>query len=297
MICVDKKKKPVWHYFGKDSFKAEEKFDTLLTCDQCLGLDAMPVPVPKVPAKIVEPEGASLAYGPKNCVSVKKGDNGNCIMMTDCAEADMKEYNYGMVCKTGDTPVQHMFGKDSFKAQETFDTLLKCDECLGLSGLPSKKQAEQLGRRAHREALGAARLRTKLKMATERRRRLSAELDDLKNTKAFKTTLAGTVKDVANETQSKALAGFLGDTWKEMRTLATPFYEEHLEEEIATLSKREAELKAKISELQRQQAWDEKRAAGPAKEEDFVSEGPKASLLQTVYSYLSGTSQNTVVVL
>lgn len=42
IVCVDKGGQPVRHLFGKRSFEPEETFDTLITCDQCLGLEDMP---------------------------------------------------------------------------------------------------------------------------------------------------------------------------------------------------------------------------------------------------------------
>eukprot|EP00747_Dinoflagellata_sp_TGD_P163163 gnl/TRDRNA2_/TRDRNA2_181543_c0_seq1.p1 gnl/TRDRNA2_/TRDRNA2_181543_c0~~gnl/TRDRNA2_/TRDRNA2_181543_c0_seq1.p1 ORF type:complete len:213 (+),score=89.07 gnl/TRDRNA2_/TRDRNA2_181543_c0_seq1:66-704(+) len=57
-----------------------------------------------------------------------------------------------------------------------------------------------------------------------------------------------TVKVVADETQSKALAGFLGDMWKEMRMFASPFYKEHLEEKLIQLHEQERELEDKAGD-------------------------------------------------
>merc|ERR1719443_80134 len=33
-------------------------------------------------------------------------------------------------------PVKHLFGKNSFDAKETFDTLIKCERCMGLDNIP-----------------------------------------------------------------------------------------------------------------------------------------------------------------
>jgi len=86
-------------------------------------------------AKKEEPE--VVKYGPNNCVSVHKSSEGHCIMNTDCAKDDISNYEFGLVCvdKVG-SPVKHLFGKDSFDAKESFDTLIKCDQCLGLEDVP-----------------------------------------------------------------------------------------------------------------------------------------------------------------
>jgi len=79
----------------------------------------------------------AVKYGPDGCVSTYKSEEGHCIMSTDCGKSNVKDYQFGLVCvdKTG-SPVKHLFGKDSFDSKETFDTLIKCDKCLGLEDIP-----------------------------------------------------------------------------------------------------------------------------------------------------------------
>jgi len=76
-------------------------------------------------------------YGPKGCVSTYKSKTGHCIIQTRCSESDINNYSFGLVCvdKLG-APVRHLFGKDSFDAEEKFDTLIECDQCLGLEDVP-----------------------------------------------------------------------------------------------------------------------------------------------------------------
>lgn len=76
-------------------------------------------------------------YGPGGCVSTWKSQENHCIMRTDCKKHDISRYEFGLVCvdKVG-SPVKHLFGKDSFDKEETFDTLIKCDRCLGLEDIP-----------------------------------------------------------------------------------------------------------------------------------------------------------------
>merc|ERR1719262_1692398 len=58
-------------------------------------------------------------------------------MKTSCNSCDIKKYDFGLVCvdKAG-MPTRHLFGKGSFDPEETFDTLIKCDKCLGLEDIP-----------------------------------------------------------------------------------------------------------------------------------------------------------------
>jgi hypothetical protein len=82
-------------------------------------------------------ERAVVSYGPRDCVSTYRSQEGHCIMKTNCRLADIRDYNFGLVCvDTDQVPVRHLFGKDSFDPQETFDTLIKCEQCLGLEDLP-----------------------------------------------------------------------------------------------------------------------------------------------------------------
>merc|ERR1740129_2191318 len=56
-----------------------------------------------------------------------------------CANVDLSNFNVGMVCvdKSG-VPVRHLYGIDSFDAEEIFDTMLTCEHCLGLESMPGK---------------------------------------------------------------------------------------------------------------------------------------------------------------
>jgi hypothetical protein len=80
-----------------------------------------------------------VRFGPSGCVSVYQSEESHCIMSTDCKGRDTSNYEYGLVCvdKVG-SPVKHLFGKDSFDPVETFDTLIKCNQCLGLEDVPDQ---------------------------------------------------------------------------------------------------------------------------------------------------------------
>jgi len=78
-----------------------------------------------------------VKYGPNKCVSVYRNKEGHCVMATDCKQADIASYSFGLLCvdKAGSS-VKHQFGEDSFDPVENFDTLIKCDQCLGLENVP-----------------------------------------------------------------------------------------------------------------------------------------------------------------
>jgi len=46
---------------------------------------------------------------------------------------DISSYEFGLICKDGKgVKTHHIFGRGSFDASETFDTLAECTECIGL---------------------------------------------------------------------------------------------------------------------------------------------------------------------
>jgi len=85
------------------------------------------------------PQAQMVKYGPKQCVATYRAEDGNCIMQTQCKKEDLKDYDFGLICvdKAG-LPVRHLFGKDSFDPEETFNTLIQCHQCLGLDDIPGR---------------------------------------------------------------------------------------------------------------------------------------------------------------
>jgi len=90
--------------------------------------------VTKQPWSTVVPSTA-VRYGPNQCVSVYRDAQGHCVMHTECENVDTATYDFGMVCVNDGVPVRHLFGKNSFESVETFNTLIKCDKCIGLDGM------------------------------------------------------------------------------------------------------------------------------------------------------------------
>eukprot|EP00927_Polykrikos_kofoidii_P085224 TRINITY_DN91_c0_g2_i1.p1 TRINITY_DN91_c0_g2~~TRINITY_DN91_c0_g2_i1.p1 ORF type:complete len:515 (+),score=97.95 TRINITY_DN91_c0_g2_i1:80-1624(+) len=100
-----------------------------------------------------EGEDEEVRYGPKKCVSTRRSKEHRCIIQTQCKGANIKDFEFGLICeeKAG-TFVRHLFGKNSFDPEETFDTLIVCERCLGLEETPEsvplvaqvKKLSEQV---------------------------------------------------------------------------------------------------------------------------------------------------------
>merc|ERR1719456_1922564 len=83
--------------------------------------------------KPAEPEKRVVRYGPNDCISTYESKSGTCIMETNCDAKNITDYEFGLICIEKDgTPVRHIFGKNSFDPTETFDTLIQCNQCLGI---------------------------------------------------------------------------------------------------------------------------------------------------------------------
>lgn len=80
-----------------------------------------------------QPEPAVSMYGPSQCVSTWRNSIGHCVLKTACQNVDISSYEFGLICTDGKgMKTRHIFGRGSFDASETFDTLAECSECLGL---------------------------------------------------------------------------------------------------------------------------------------------------------------------
>lgn len=152
------------HSLGIGSFDTQEDYDTDLKCQECLPPQyIVPVVVGKPLAKSVSSKraathaGESLVvmsesrarlraptdentpkaewYGPESCVGVWRDDkSGACVMQTDCdKDVQLGVYEFGLVCVAEDEEMtRHIFGMGSFAHKETFNTLVKCKQCLAL---------------------------------------------------------------------------------------------------------------------------------------------------------------------
>merc|ERR1712118_656738 len=87
-----------------------------------------------------------------------------------------------------------------------------------------------------------------LEDAMKERAALKHEIEALGDSVAFEAELNHDMSMVADETDAKHLAGFLGNMWKEMRMFASPFYLKFLEKKVAALDSKIAKLEEKVKE-------------------------------------------------
>merc|ERR1712196_710244 len=88
-------------------------------------------------------EAKKVRYGPKDCVSTWRDDKtGHCQVKTNCTGVDTTEYMFGLICENDDGKVRHLFGKDSFDAEEEFDSLIVCKTCLALDNVTHATELE-----------------------------------------------------------------------------------------------------------------------------------------------------------
>jgi len=109
------------------------------------------------------------------------------------------------------------------------------------------------------------------------------EEESLSDGASFKAEVDNDVMLVANETQTQALAEFLGDMWKEMRMFSVPFYKKHLKEELEKLKAEEAKLQKTIADEKAGKEPAETKAPAPApeaKEEKKEEAEDKGGLLK-----------------
>jgi hypothetical protein len=134
-----KKVKQVEPAKPQDVSKPPSKQDTPVAEESQEGVVAMKVQKRQIPEVPLAPMPGAVSYGPSNCVSVYKSSEGHCVMQTQCDGINIDSYDFGLVCVDDKGfPVKHLFGKGSFDSKETFDTLVKCEKCLGLDELPDQ---------------------------------------------------------------------------------------------------------------------------------------------------------------
>lgn len=151
-VCVTQdggKESQVKHEFGAGGFDSDEDYDTEVKCDECLtearplavhSLVANTAPDSSTPAVVTAssaPPAAAAFYGPGGCIATYRSQQGTCVVQTRCATQSTKDYTYGLTCVDAKgASAKHLFGKNSFDAEESFDTLVECELCLGYDGAP-----------------------------------------------------------------------------------------------------------------------------------------------------------------
>jgi len=87
----------------------------------------------------VAPSGAPVVdntfeiahFGPAGCLSTWKNQASHCVIRTECKHQSLVNYNIRLLCiDRANETVRHEFGKGSFDDEETFDTLVVCDQCI-----------------------------------------------------------------------------------------------------------------------------------------------------------------------
>jgi hypothetical protein len=70
-------------------------------------------------------------FGPDNCISTWRNEDGHCELETRCKEHDISKYAVKFICiDDGGEKVRHVFAVGSFDPEEQFDTLIECKKCL-----------------------------------------------------------------------------------------------------------------------------------------------------------------------
>jgi len=148
------------HSFGIGGFEANEVFDSGVRCIRCstvqnafAGFDQTSMNLARtLPLGHTAPSGdlgtlkemtpqEAAFYGPKACISTFRSPAGTCIVQTRCKDADLSKHDVGITCldKTGDY-TRYLFGKGNFEQEETFDTRIECEVCLGVGSESGEQQ-------------------------------------------------------------------------------------------------------------------------------------------------------------
>jgi len=70
-------------------------------------------------------------FGPGNCISTWRNEDGHCAVETHCKDQDISKYAVKFICiDAGGEKVRHVFAVGSFDPEEEFDTLIECKKCL-----------------------------------------------------------------------------------------------------------------------------------------------------------------------
>jgi len=148
------------HSFGIGGFEANEVFDSGVRCQRCstvqnafAGFDQTSMNLARsLPLGHTAPSGdlgtlremtpqEAAFYGPKACISTFRSPAGTCIVQTRCGTTDISIYDVGITCldKSGDY-TRYLFGKGNFEKEETFDTRIECEVCLGVGAESGDQQ-------------------------------------------------------------------------------------------------------------------------------------------------------------
>lgn len=250
------------HSFGVGGFDSVEEFDTGIKCAQCM------VPqnhkVHKVTKKSTVHMFAKRSaanedalvdkYGPGNCVETFRSTTGTCMVKTQCKDQDINNYDFGLLCVQNTTSgenVRHLFGKNSFDPEEEFDTLIKCEKCLGLKAEATQTAATVVDANVKSEDL-VKKVNTLVDEVGAMQAGLETIKDDVKvlNEKVPKlyTTEAKKEGDAKEEGESKEGEAKEGET-KDEEKKEGEGKEEEKKEEKKDEDAKESETEEKKAEL------------------------------------------------
>lgn len=93
--------------------------------------------------------------GPEKCARVYKSGRGTCVLETRCPGKDLTKENFGLTCVHPDgASARHLFGENSFLAEEVFDSGIECALCMGLDvSMVLEEEKQSAKAKAKRAAL------------------------------------------------------------------------------------------------------------------------------------------------
>jgi len=118
-----------------------------------------------------------------------------------------------------------------------------------------------------KEDLAVQKLKLALSDNVREQKELKLKLKHLTDPKNSGAEIDASAALVSNETQSPAMAAMLAKMWKEMRMFETPFWAEHVEEQMNKLKQEERVLEDKISAAQTSASLTEASSERKAKKE------------------------------
>lgn len=141
----------------------------------------------------------------------------------------------------------HMQIKRSGNASDSGD--VDADESVK-KAVERRREAQAIESRA---GFSVAQAREALELNLDQQRAMLSTLHDMNDTHRSDMEIKSDIADVANETQSNALAKVLGKIWSEERQYAWPFYAEHLRQEVKLLEDEEIVLNQRLAEAKKQE--------------------------------------------
>lgn len=158
LVCINPNNEQPYalHTYGKGGFGDEEAFDTGIQCERCATTSSAfsrhedapspppPAPTtttaPPAPTTTTAPERETAYFGPAGCFVTYLSKAGTCMVRSKCNGKDLSKFNPGITCtdKAGGY-TRYYLGLNTFKEEETFDTTLKCQACVGVGDDPGKQ--------------------------------------------------------------------------------------------------------------------------------------------------------------